>query len=296
MTTLVLLTGCYKAEFNTTDHPEQAEVTMDVKAPILPNGTIYTGSMTLVINGESYTLEPGESFTIPDLLDPGQYTYYIYSNHPEDGAASVSYDKQSGSLIASVPVDSNGNVDPNPNEIYFGTETIEVSADSAVVLNTETSTLGRDLHFVLDVEGDASSKLVGFSAMLNGVAQQWDCVNDTPYGSSASVLPSLTFVTTPLTSMATRTTEKYHLEGTIHLLGVSINETQMLTIDLTYEGGNPSTHTFESDVTDVLSEFNDDKSTSMTLSNTVETPTSAKPEGSIGDWVTVIVPNELEAK
>ncbi len=294
---MALLTGCYEAEFNTTNHPEQAEVEVTVAAPTLPDGTTYEGSMTLIIDGESYTIEAGDPFSIPDLLDPGVYTYYVYSNHTEEEeAATVTYDSATGALIASVPVDSEGNVEPNPNEIYFGTETIEVSADSAVVLDTSTSTLGRDLHFELDLDGDASSLLASFSAMLNGVAQQWDCVNDTPYGSSASVIPSLTYVTNSASSAATRATETYHLEGTIHLLGVSTDETQTLTIELTYEGDNPDTHTFESDVTDVLSAFNDDKSTGLTLSNTVETPTSAKPAGSIGDWTMNIEQTTLEAK
>ncbi len=292
----MLLTGCYKAEFNATSHPEQAALTFDVITPLDTDGVAFPGTMTILVDGDSYEVETGEHFTLPKLLDPGQYTMYIYSNHTEAGEATVSYDPATGALIASVPVDSEGNVDANPNEIFFGTETIEVTADSATVLSMESYTLGRDLHFELDVEGDASSRLASFSASLNGVAQQWDCVNDVPYGDSASVVPTLSMVTKQVTSMATRSTETYHLEGTIHLLGVSTDETQTLTLELTYEDGNPATHTFESDVTALLSDFNDDNSTGLILSNTVETPTSVKPEGSIGDWVTTIEPGILEAK
>lgn len=296
LATVALLTSCYKAEFYTTDHPDQGEVSLDVEIPTTSDGTDYTGTMTLVFDGVEYNITPGESFDLPDLLDPGTYTYYIYSDHTEDddATATVTYDQSAGTLIASVTTDSEGNVDPNPNEIYFSAETLEVSKDSAEVLSSETSVLGRDLEFELALDGDAASRLESFSAMLNGVAQQWDCISDTPYGTSASVLSSLSITTTTSSNVSRSGSDTYYLKGTIHLLGIVTDDTQTLILELGYEGDHPDTHTYTSDVSDTLSDFNDDKSSAMTLTNTVETPTATNPSGSIGEWKTTEY--QVEAK
>lgn len=272
------------------------EVTLEAISLPLSDGSYYDGSVSILIDGEEYSLNTGDSYTIPELFSPGEYTYYIYTNHTDQSEAYVSYDAQSGSLIAIVPtVDSDGNIDPNPNEIYFGTETIEISEDATVVVGYDTSTLGRDLIFQLTLDGDAESRLVSFTAKLNGVAQQWDCLNDTPYGSSASVLPTLTKSSgVALSSVSRSSGDSYYLEGAIHLLGVSTSDSQILTIELGYEDEHPTTHIYEKDVTDMLSDFNNDKSSSMILSSIVETPTQLNPEGSIGDWK--VTEYEVEAK
>lgn len=293
ITLVALFVGCYKAEFRGTDHPYHAEVTFYIT---LPGDAEFEGSKGLIFDGEEYDVTPGETFTIPYLVDPGIYTYYIFTNHTDDEQASVVYDGEAGTLIATVDTDEDGYIYSNPNQIYFDIGTIELLADSSVVIHSESSVLGRDLNFKLELTGDAPERLVGFSAMLNGVAQQWDCINDTHYGESATVLPG--FIKTeesPLRSIArSDASTTYYLEGTIHILGITTDESQILTLELSYEDDHPSLHTITTDLTNYLSTFNDDRSTAMTLTNTVETPTEANPNGSIGDWNTTDY--EVEAK
>lgn len=281
--TAALLTSCYKTDLYDTNHPSQGELTIEITPPTQPDGTDYEDPMILIFDGEEYFINPGDSFD-PGLLDPGTYTYYIYSAPSDGDTSTITYDEEAGTIIASVEVDSDGNVDPNPNVVYFGTETIVVTEDSVVSLGAESTIVGRDLHFLLYLEGDAAARLTSVEAKLNGVAQQWDCINDTHYGSSASVVPSLTISSTGVEASKSddESAESYYLEGTVHLLGIVSDDTQLLTLELTYEDEHPSSHVFTSDVSDLMSGFN--SSTSMTLTNTVETPTEAGFGGTIGSW------------
>ncbi|MFR9534991.1 MAG: hypothetical protein SNG49_09170 [Rikenellaceae bacterium] len=269
-----LLTSCYKAELHETSHPDSGEVTFFITAPTQTDDTDYTAPMTLAVNGEQYAATPNNTLTV-DLLDPGNYTYYIYNDSASGDTSKITY--TSSAIIASVDLDENGNVESNPNRVYFGSESFEAVADTNTTVTTYSSCVGRDLHFILQLEGDATSSLEGFSANLSGVAQQWDCIADVPYGDSASLTPTFT--------LSSDASGAYYLKASVHLLGISTSATQVLTIELSYAGENPATHTFSSEVSSLMSGFNNDKSTSMTISNTIETPTGVTSGGTIGDWI-----------
>ncbi len=269
-----LLTSCYKAELHETSHPDQGEVTFFITPPTQADGSDYTSSMTLVADGEQYAATPNSSLTA-DLLDPGSYTYYIYNNSTVSDTSKITY--TSSAIIASVDLDENGNIESNPNRVYFGSEGFEAVADTDTTVITYSSCVGRDLHFILQLDGDAASSLESITATLSGVAQQWDCIANSPYGDSASITPTFT--------LSSDTAGTYYLKASVHLLGISTSATQVLTLELSYAGENPTSHTISSEVSSLLSGFNNDKSTSMTISNTIETPTATTAGGTIGDWI-----------
>lgn len=292
---VVALTSCYKAKLNTTDHPSKNELTISVEVPIDRDGDALTGDKTIVFEGVEYVVPFGSSFTIPYLLDAGTYTYYVYSN-PTSGE-SVTWDADTNSIIATVALLDDSTLNPHPEDILFDTETIEILSDSSTTSWSDTVNLIRKLNFELELTGDAINRLSGFSASLNGVAQHWECINNEPYGDGVTVLPTLTKESGSLAATLSRATTSGHtLQGTIYLLGVVSDERQNLTIELSYEGEsgilNPSTHTYESDVTDLFSDFNN--SSTMTITNIVETPTESNLNGTINDWS--VVKESVEAK
>ncbi len=276
--TTALLASCYEAEL----HEAETEVIFEIETPIGSEGTELTESMIIIFDGEEYVVEPGDTFTLDEFVDLGQYTYYMYTSIEEEDQARVTYDVESGRYIASVDFDENGNVVSSPNALYFGSGTIEVTVNGAVVEEAVSLPITCDLHFKLELIGDAADRLTGVSAMLDGVAQQWDCIDDVPYGESASVIPTLTKTTRSITR--SDDSEIHYLEGTVHILGISTGDTQLLTLELTYDDLHPDTHSYTSDVSALLADFNSDKTTSTTLTNSVETPTEANLEGAIGDW------------
>lgn len=285
-TTLIIaatLTSCYKAKLNETNHPTQVAVEVTIPTPTQPDGSPIEGDLTLLYDGVEYDVNGGDTQEIPYLLDPGTHTYYTYST--TSNSATITYDESTGAIIAEVPM-SGGVVESTPDYVYFGSETVELTKDSDVVLSTTLTSVICDLSFTLALSGDAIDELTSFSASLNGVAQQWDCINDEPYGTSASVEQTLSKTTLATASLSRASGSTYYLEGTIRLLGVFGEETQTLKIELGYEGANPATHIFEHDVTSLLADFNDDKTVAKGISATVETPTESNPSGTITDWVT----------
>ncbi len=271
-------TGCYETVLYNTNHPNEAAVSFEISMPVA-----FDGDLTLVFDGVKYTCTAGEVFEVPELYLPGEYTYYIYN---EPTSESVSYDASVPSVIATVAT-TRSVIESMPDYIYFGMGTVSLEKDTETVIAPTISPIIRDLNIELTLEGDAKDDLESVTVSLDGVLQQWECISDLPYGTSAEVAPELSVTTsTEAVSGSDETTTTYLLEGTVRLLGIMPSETQTLSVELNYVGGNPVTHTFTSDVTDLLSTFNDDKSTSMTLSNSVETPTESNPSGSIDDWTT----------
>ncbi len=283
---MIAFSGCYKSEFYVADNPEEGQVVVLLPTPDDDDDDDTTDySMTLIFEGEEYDVNPGESFTIPELFEPGDYTCYVYTNPTDDDSTYFSYDSTTGSIIASAPTDNDGNVETISDALYFGTENITVLSDTSVLATTELNKLGRELHFKLELSGDAVLRLVNFSATLNGVAQQWDCINDTAYGTSTSILPILSMSSAAASVSATKSSSGYYLEGMVHLLGLHTDEAQNLILELDYTDNNPTPHLFTSDVSDLLSGFNDDNYTAMILSNSIETPSEVNPDGTIGEWV-----------
>lgn len=70
----------------------------------------------------------------------------------------------------------------------------------------------------------------------------------------------------------------------MRLLGIA-GEAQVLTATITYAEGNPQDTVLESDLTEVLADFNGDKAVPLALTGTVvETPGEAGFTAAIGGW------------
>lgn len=286
--TVAVLSSCYKVDFSETDHPDKATINVDITSQLDAEGLSSTDSMTFILNGQVYSFDPNDTFSIPELLDPGTYTYYVYNSAQEDNSATIDYDSTAGTLIATV-ASTDGYLDPNPNTLYVGIGTLELVADmEATVNNTEITTLGKELSFKLEIDEEGADKMDSVLVSLSGVAQQWDCLNNVPYGTSASVIPNLTITSSTESSSASKADEqeKFYIEGSITILGIVPDQKQELEINIDYTDGNPASYSNTQDISDLLDNFNDDDSQPITLSNTIETPTESNSGGSISDWTT----------
>ncbi len=272
--TASLLAACYQTELYNTNHPDAGVVVVKVDNLDSATGESYT----VVIDGEQIEVGADGSVTFPDTFNPGEYTAYVY-NDPEDTSVVA----EERSVIASVDLIDASTISAQPSILYFGEQRFTVAADGFTTTKVEMVQITRELNFSLELDGDAISRIEKISAILDGVSQQWDCVNDQHYGDSYSVVPTLSQVTPPI-SMS-RTEGKTMLSGRIYLLGINPTAEQTLTITLEYKDDNPQKNeVVVSNISTQLSTFNSNKSAPFELTGTVETPTEVGATGSIINW------------
>lgn len=281
------ITGCYESKLNETDHPTEGKIVIEVALPTTDDGEVLTGDYYVVINGEVLPVDDNGQVQFPDTYEVGTYTAYVY-NVPE----STTVDATAADVVIAA-VDETGVVgiiDGTPGLLYFGTQTFEITADSVTASEVTLVQITCEVNFELELEGTSMDRISNITAMLDGVVQQWDCVNDLPYGSSNSLSPELTQGTTTATStVKNRVTradgeEIEVLQGTVYILGVHPDSEQKLTITLEYEDDNPTSHTAKSDITELLNEVNGNKTTAVTMTGTMSTPINSVTGGAIIDW------------
>ena len=240
-----MLASCVKDELHNTPHPDQGVVSVSVDYPQGAEEDDYT------VEVDGKPLDEGDNASGP--LAPGEHTVLVY-NTPEgftvtDGIAYVEHMDGTRALTDLI--------DPLPETLYSGTKTVTVVADDTLHLDLSVAQRTRDLRLELTVtEG-------------SGVAGAYDLRNETLYGEAVSTAPAFT-----------RNGDK--IEADLRLLG-TMGEAQVLTLTLTFTDG--LTQTVESDLTEVLANFNGDMEQTFTVTGSLRTPTEAGLGGcTITDW------------
>ena len=221
----LLMGACVKDELHNTPHPDQGVAAVSVD---FPQGTGDDG----VIEVDGEPLDGTESHP----LTPGGHEVLAY-NLPQgfsvtDGIAYV--DAASGTrALAAV-------IEPRPGYLYSGTQQIEVMADDTVRVNLQVVQRVRDLRIELDVtEGDAS-RIVSATGTLTGMAGAFDLRSETLTGE-------------PVATVSDFIHEGGTVSADFRLLG-TMGGTQTFTLVLTFTDGY--VQTVESDLTDILADFN----------------------------------------
>ena len=133
----------------------------------------------------------------------------------------------------------------------------------------------RQLTLTIKPQGGTTDRIISITSELSGVAGAWNFDTNQPVGNPATV--KLVF-----TKQNDGT-----WQATVWLLGVTGTE-QKLTTTLSFTGGTPGDLTETSDLSAVLTGFNSDKKTPLTLSATVvETQTGAGFTATINDWTKI---------
>lgn len=208
-------------------------------------------------------LDEGDNASGP--LAPGEHTVLVY-NTPEgftvtDGIAYVEHMDGTRALTDLI--------DPLPETLYSGTKTVTVVADDTLHLDLSVAQRTRDLRLELTVTGGDPERIATITGTLSGVAGAYDLRNETLYGEAVSTAPAFT-------------QNGNKIEADLRLLG-TMGEAQVLTLTLTFTDG--LTQTVESDLTEVLANFNGDMEQTFTVTGSLRTPTEAGLGGcTITDW------------
>lgn len=272
-----MLASCYKSDLSSTTHPDKGKMVINKLLP--DDATPPAGGYTIIFNGESYN-----TTTTTTALDvevaPGEYTIYVYSNHSE---MSIDHDIDTsgeGTIISSKVVDA-GMVESLTEDLYFGTQTITVLADQVISSEINLNQVTRDISFNLQITEGDPERIVGVTATLSGIAGQWECVEDIPFGDAVTI--ALEF--TQGESLSKADVANDYLTGSIKVLGINGTE-QILTIELTYSDGK--SQKIVSDISAQLADANSNKSIAITLSGDINTPIESEQEGTITNWDQII--------
>lgn len=252
-----MLASCVKDELHNTPHPDQGVVSVSVDYPQGAEEDDYT------VEVDGKPLDEGDNASGP--LAPGEHTVLVY-NTPEDFTVTdgIAYVEHMDGTRALTDL-----IDPLPETLYSGTKTVTVVADDTLHLDLSVAQRTRDLRLELTVTGGDPERIATITGTLSGVAGAYDLRNETLYGEAVSTAPAFT-----------RNGDK--IEADLRLLG-TMGEAQVLTLTLTFTDG--LTQTVESDLTEVLANFNGDMEQTFTVTGSLRTPTEAGLGGcTITDW------------
>lgn len=262
---LFSLGGCVKDELHDTPHPDEGVVAVAIDVP--QGDEEEEGAYTVEIDGTTADGKEGR-YTVSDPLPPGEYTVLAH-NTPQgftvtDGIARV--ERTDGTVRALTDF-----INPLPDYLYSGTERITVVADDTLRMNLDVTQRVRDLHIELTVTEGDPERIAAIAGTLSGVAEAYDLRNETLYGEAVSTRPTFT-----------RSGDKVSAE--LRLLGV-LGDVQTLTLVLTFTDGQ--TQTVESDLTEILADFNGDMEEALGIEGELHTPVRAGMEATIKDWNTI---------
>lgn len=265
MALLFSLGGCVKDELHDTPHPDKGVVAVAIDVP--QGDEEEEGAYTVEIDGTTVDGKEGH-YTVSDPLPPGEYTVLAY-NTPQgftvtDGIARV--ERTDGTVRALTDF-----INPLPDYLYSGTERITVVADDTLRMNLDVTQRVRDLHIELTVTEGDPERIASVTGTLAGVAEAYDLRNETLYGEAVSTRPTFT-----------RSGDK--VSADLRLLGV-LGDVQTLTLVLTFTDGQ--TQTVESDLTEILADFNGDMEEALGIEGELHTPVRAGMEATIKDWNTI---------
>ncbi len=267
----LLITSCYKSDLTDTTHPESGEVVVDIE---LPTDVVDPdGGYTIIFNGETITTSDGSTSVGADI-EPGEYYIYVYNN--TSGISVEDNTSTDGTILANAESEGDS-VKSLTDHIYFGMQRVVVTADAVVTSDISMEQISRDINFNLQITEGDPDRIESITSSLSGIASQWECVADIPYGAGASIVPLLI----QGESMVRSTIDNDYITGSIRVLGIMGSE-QILTLELTYSDG--ISQKIVSDISDLLSNANSDKSTPITLSGDIYTPIEAGQEGTITNW------------
>ena len=249
-TFIFLLSSCSKEEHNTlisvsVDYPQGAK----------------EDDYTVEVDGKP--LDEGDNASDP--LAPGEHTVLVH-NTPEgftvtDGIACV--ERLDGTRAIT------DLINPLPETLYSGTKTVTVVADDTLHLDLSVVQRTRDLRLELTVTEGDPEHIAAITGTLSGVAGAYDLRSETLHGEAVSTRPAFT-----------RSGDK--VSADLRLLGTR-GDRQTLTLVITFTDG--LTQTVESDLTEVLADFNGDMGQTFTVTGSLRTPTEAGLGGcTITDW------------
>ena len=260
--------GCVKDTLYDTPHPDTGKVTVTADWADLGEGVDIPASWHIVM-GDYTGTETGATHSSDHLFSPGSYTLAAY-NIPEGITASgttAAVAAADGSFITGIP-----------GWLFTSVQEVEIEADTDYSLTAVMHQQVRQLTLVIEPTGDAADRIESIEGTLSGAAGTLDFATGT-HGTPSEVELHFTKIT--------EGDDVGKWMATVRLLGIA-GDAQRLTATLTYTDSNPQPTSLNSDLTSALDDFNDGKTSPLTLGGTiVETPTEAGFTAEITGWETV---------
>lgn len=265
---LLTLGGCVKNELHDTPHPDTGKVTVTADWTDRGDGVDIPAEWTVTM-GDYTGTETGATHSPDYLFTPGSYTLAVYN--PTDGITV------SGTTAAVAAADG-GFIANTPGWLFTSVQEVAIEADTDYELTAVMHQQVRQLTLVIEPTGDAADRIESIVGTLSGAAGTLNFATGT-HGTPSEVELRFTKITSG--------DDAGKWTATVRLLGIA-GDVQRLTATLTYTDGNPQPTSLNSDLTAALDDFNNGKTTSLTLGGTIaETPGEAGFTGEITGWETV---------
>lgn len=267
---LLTLGGCVKDELHDTPHPDTGKITVTADWADRGEGVDIPVSWHIVM-GDYTGTETGATHSPDYLFNPGSYTLAVYN--PADGITV------SGTTATVVQqAETEAFISNTPGWLFTSVQEVAIEADTDYELTAVMHQQVRELTLMIEPEGDAADRIETIEGTLSGAAGTLDFATGT-HGTPSEVELHFTKIT--------EGDNAGKWMATVRLLGIA-GDAQRLTATLTYIDGNPQPTSLNSDLTAALDDFNDDKTTPLTLGGTLaETPDEAGFTGEITGWETV---------
>lgn len=265
---LFTLGSCVKDELHDTPHPDTGKVTVTADWTDRGDGVDIPAEWTVTM-GDYTGTETGATHSPDYLFTPGSYTLAVYN--PTDGITV------SGTTAAVAAADG-GFIANTPGWLFTSVQEVAIEADTDYELTAVMHQQVRQLTLVIEPTGDAADRIESIVGTLSGAAGTLNFATGT-HGTPSEVELRFTKITSG--------DDAGKWTATVRLLGIA-GDVQRLTATLTYTDGNPQPTSLNSDLTAALDDFNNGKTTSLTLGGTIaETPGEAGFTGEITGWETV---------
>lgn len=258
------LTSCVKDDLYNTPHPDQGAGIILVDWSAIGIEAALPESYTLRIGTEEYTVG-GSTNQLQPLLQPGRYELTIH-NSPE-GIAVVGNTARVNSVEGRTRA-TEEYINPLPNYLFSAHQVFDVMADDTIRVTAQVKQLVRLLEVELSVTEGDYSRVQSAMATLDGIASEVDIVT----GERAVVAK----VQNDLAADGDRFATSFRLLGTLPSTG------HTLTVSLLFTNGD--TKRIESDVTTLLTGFND-RTEPMKITGDLLLPVKAGvTDATITDW------------
>ena len=267
---LLTLGGCVKDELHDTPHPDTGKVTVTADWADRGEGVDIPASWHIVM-GDYTGTETGATHSPDYLFNPGSYTLAVYN--PADG---ITVSGTTATIVQQAETEAF--ISNAPGWLFTSVQEVAIEADTDYELTAVMRQQVRELTLVIKPAGDAAERIESIEGTLSGAAGTLDFatgIHSTP----SEVELHFTKITDG--------DDAGKWMATVRLLGIA-GDAQRLTATLTYTNGNPQPTSLNSDLTATLDDFNDGKTSPLTLGGTIaETPGEAGFTGEITDWETV---------
>jgi hypothetical protein len=253
------LVSCVNVELHDTDHPEHGKIiALNTEWTDRGEGVDVPAGYTVQVGEYSARLS-GSTNAIDNYILAGTNTIHIWNE-----VANINTDAINRVSTADYAAGEIG-------WLFTGSQEVSIEKEKEHTFTVLLHQQVRQLTLELEITGDAADRITRVDASLPGIAGAINITNGNPTGEAVS-----------LTQVFTKTNDKY--TANLRLLGIQGN-TQILTLTLHFDSGNPSTCTVVSDLSDKLAAFNADKKTPLALRSTVATSISgAGFSAEIDDW------------